>query len=396
MGQSRNRHIRIYVLLFFGFILPLTVHTRTARSENLARKPSLDRLTQRVADYWTFLQRGKKMEALKFATEDTRDALLARREPAFSEPRLVRLEPAAGGQVVAVTVEVKRLLPPLRDFVQFPVTEEWVFQKGEWFVRVRVSVFPLASSERNGKESEREPGELERQREAILERLRFDKTEIDFGSLRKGRSASAEIEYQLSGEDPLGIKLADTPPGLVVGGLAKGQLLPGGPHKISFEFLSENYAGVVQENFSAFVRHGSASVTYEFTIRANVYAPVLAVPPTLRFDVNETEKEILIRNSSGSEVQIVALTSENPRFQVSPLPMTIAAGKEARLRARLLTKAPKNHREILNLRFAVPVEDMNSLELPVLVNPVDRPTGAPPRLSPEQIQKLIPKNRPPE
>jgi hypothetical protein len=55
----------------------------------------------------------------------------------------------------------------------------------------------------------------------------------------------------------------------------------------------------------------------------------------------------------------------------------------------------KNYRDSISLDFLKPVEDMQSLTLPILVNPEEEKPLDLQHLTPQQIEELIRKNKPP-
>src|SRR5687767_3327453 len=99
----------------------------------VATRPSLDSLAERVNAYWNLLLASKKLEAAEFVARESRETFVATKLQDFSEPRVSMLEPSADGTEVYVTVTVKRLLPPA---MEWPVRDKWTFHEGNWFVTI--------------------------------------------------------------------------------------------------------------------------------------------------------------------------------------------------------------------------------------------------------------------
>ncbi|NWG12706.1 MAG: hypothetical protein HXY20_04130 [Acidobacteria bacterium] len=389
------RSVVLTIFSLTAMTLILALPRPSCHAQGKAPGPSLDRLVARVLNYWELLLQGKKLQAMSYVEETGRPDFVARQMPSFSEPRIVRLDPAAGGREVLVTVEVKRTIPPLRAPVNWPVTERWVFQKGEWFVVVPKASPALFSSGKGG-QSAASAEEIEARKRTILERVRFDRTEIDLGTIRKPGSASAPVKYQLAGDESMDLEFVNAPVDLMVRGMESRQLKPGGPQSIELELLTANYPhGKVEQEFTILVSYRGASVPYQFRLSAQVYAAVSCMPPALAFGAGEKEKDVLVSNNSSSEVRIDSAYSESGGFEITPLPSAISPGQAVTLRVKLVKPLSKNHRERLELHFGAAVEDMQGLTIPVVVQPPIQPVKSGPEPTPAQIEKLLRKAPPP-
>jgi len=359
------------------------------------KRPSLDKLIQRVEAYWNLLLAGKKAQAQDFVEPGSRKLFLARKIVPFSEPRLVRLEPSRDGKEVLVTVEVRRSIPPLPVPIDHPVTEKWVFQGNNWFALIQQSSLPFSTASPSAKAETPDPEEMEKRKQTIMDRLRFDHLEIDFGTVRKGHLAPATIHYELSGDEAMGLNFEKPPVDLIVRGLESWRLLPGGPHQIELELITSNLDGPVEQTHTMLVRYREVSVPFSLMLRANVYAPVSAVPPVLRFMKGEKEKEVVVKNNSQSAVQIGSIYSQTSAFSMQPLPISIPPGESVQVKINLLKDPGRSERDILSLMLQPAVEGMASLEIQVLVNPPDPQKKDPSVLTPEELQQLLRKAKPP-
>src|SRR5687767_11379491 len=103
----------------------------------VATRPSLDSLVERVNAYWNLLLASKKLEAAEFVARESRETFVSTQLPDFSEPRVSVLEPSADGTEVYVTVTVRRVLPPpILSAMEWPVRDKWTFHEGNWFVTI--------------------------------------------------------------------------------------------------------------------------------------------------------------------------------------------------------------------------------------------------------------------
>jgi hypothetical protein len=360
-----------------------------------AKKPSLDLLLKRVDAFWSALAEGKRLPALEYVEASGREVFLAWQVPAFSDPRVVKLEPAQDGLAVMVTMEVTRSLPPLVAPVTWPVTHQWVFRERNWFIVIERGVPMFATSAAKPDKPPLTQAEIEGRIKTVRELLHFEKTDLDFGTVRQGKSARLSIAYHLAGDQAMDLMFKNAPPELYVRGLEKRKFEPGVDRRIEFEFSTEILAGKLERSFAILVRYNGIEVPFEFKIRADVYAPVAAVPPILRFQKDEREKEIVLSNNSKSEVQIKSMDCENNEFSVQPIPLSLPPGGSARVAVKLLFPIQKrNFRDSISFNFLKPVEDMEYLPLPVIINPEEPKPLDFQNLTPQQIEELIRKSRP--
>lgn len=377
-------------------ILGLCVAAPRTQGGRAGQRPSLDRLVERVESFWSALARRDKLRALEYVDPASRDVFTAWMVPPFSDPRVARLEPAREAGEALVAVEVLRMLPPLASPVTWPVTQKWVFRDGDWFVVVERFLPPFLASPQKIPKAELSPKEVEERINAVRRLLTFETTDLDFGTIRQGKLARLSVGYRLAGDEPLDLVFRNAPDYLMVRGLEGRKFQPGENRRIEFEFPTELMAGKVERSFTVVVRHRGVEVPFEFRMRADIYAPVAALPPVVRFRRGEREKEIVVTNNSKSAVRIQAPAEPGSEFTAGPLPLDLPPGASAKLTVRMrLPIQRSDYRAGLALDFAAPVEDMKSLDLPIIVNPVEEEPLDPRKLTPQQIEELIRKAKKP-
>ena len=370
-GWSRPAIISIMAILRTTVLavglLAATVFLLAAQ-DSAARKPSLDALMTRAGSYWGLLAKGEKSKALAYVRSQSRDDYLNRQTPAFSEPRVTDLELSQNPAEVWVTVKVKRILPLIPTPVDWPVKEKWVFEGGKWLVVIAQSneKFARVTDPQRRASATSSEGE-EKKLVSIRERLHFENSKVDFGTVRKGLQIPVELKYRLTGSEPMTWKLNGAPRGLT-SGISTQELTPGEGRKIELSLATEELDGEISGTFTVLADNAAGlEVPYEFSIQGYVYTPVSISPSALRFLRGESVKEIALRNNSKSTVQIIPATVAG--FEVQPLPQTIAPGAECRLAVKLTIKSyDTNHDAMITLRFAEPVDDVDSIALPVIVN----------------------------
>ena len=343
---------------------------RSACGEQSARKPSLDALVARVSAYWELMAKGKKDQALQYVQPESKDYFLPGQAPSFSEPRITDLELATDPTEVWVTVNIRRVLPGIPRPLDCPVKERWVYQGGRWLVVIpKLSPpFTALTREQPAKPAST-PEETEKKRQSVSEALHFENSRIDFGRVRQGERVPVELGYRLVGNEAMAWKLTDAPRGLMRSRSGGKELIPGEGQKIEMGFLTQDYDGEVNATFTVLVEHAGVEVPYEFSIRGYVYTPVSVSPRSLRFLKGESSKEITLTNNSKSELGIVSARAQQSSLDVQPLPQTVAPGAVCRLTVKLTRKGYEtNYRDELALQFESPVDDMQSVILPVILN----------------------------
>ena len=331
------------------------------------RRPSLDDLVTRASAYWELLAKGQRSKAVEYVQPLTREVFLDRQTPAFSEPRVARLDLSETPDEVWVTVKVKRILPLIPTPVDWPVKEKWVHEGGKWVVVI------TKSDEKFARVNEAQPRapatnpDQEKKLESIREKLHFENNKIDFGTVRRGAQVPIELQYRLTGNDTMAWKLKDLPRWLTRKMSGSKDLAPGEGQKIELSLLTQELEGEISETFTIMAGNAGVEAPYEFSIHGYVYTPVSISPRPLKFLRGETANEVVLKNNSRSPIQLISAKAAG--FEVEGLPQTIAPGAECRLSVKLKFRSyGTNYGGEITLRFAEPVDGIESIALPVIVN----------------------------
>ena len=354
-------------------------------------KPSLDALIRRVNSYWSLLEKGRKSQALEYVAQSSREDFLAQQAPVFSKPRVTGLDLSDKPEEVKVTVTVTRMFPQIPN-IDWPVTEKWVFTNGSWFaVLPKGNWFDLLAVNRLKQAPALSPQEIEQRQKEVQTALHFDSQTIDFGTVRKGKSAQFELKYDLSGSEPMEIRFKDLPPDVSVLSLTDRKLKPGSGQSVLMQWMTQNYDGALDAPFTILVKHRDVEVPYPFEIKGIVYSPLSSLPAQILLLKGETQKEFIVRNNSKSEVRLNSVYSQSGNFNVGPLPLVLPPGGQANLNLRETASIGEtNYRDIVSLALDHPVEDMVSLIIPVVVNyekPPEKPSVE------KQLQDLLKKTQ---
>lgn len=361
--------IGILAILFLLSAHPVAGSSGAAKSKQKAAavKPSLDTLVSRVDGYWNALLKNRKGQAAEYVAAADRDKFYSSNPAAFSNPRLKSLELSADRKEATVTVVVTRIMLPYGVRVDWPVTGLWRFEKGNWYRTLPPkSQFLLSGTERK----ENPAGEdVEALKNETRKLLRFEKTILDFGTVRGSTPLSLSVKYTLGGKESLGATIS-APAGFGVQGL-KGQVLNPGNHELQIIVPTWQLDGAVNERIVLTVRRPGVAVPFEIEIKGNVYVPVSIVPKSLKFKSDEGEKEVRIRNNTKSDLEILPVLSETQQVLVQPLPATVLSGQEIVLKVKLKKESASlraNQNDSLTIPFARPVDGVNALSLNVIFN----------------------------
>ncbi len=357
---------------------------------------SVDKLLARVNAFWTLLGKGEKQRAALYVDKNHQVFFFKRKEPAFSKPRITALDLSGKANEIWVTTTVKRFLPDIGE-VDWPVREKWIYAGSNWFVEVNDSATPFALVSNPIAPARLTPEEIERRKAHIREILRFDGKQVDFGRVREGTVAFSSLKYRLEGTESLSIRFPSVPPGLSTIVPANGQLQSGPDREIKFQWTAEpyDYDGPVRLPLTINARQGEAEVSYDFELVGFVYSPVSVVPSRLLFLKGENGKKIVVKNNSQKELSIQSVNSESGRFKAEPLPQVVPAGASVTLTVGANVPDQKNVQDWFSLVLEEPVEGMSSIIVPALFN-YEKTEGKNPTMpSPQDLEELLRKLRPP-
>jgi hypothetical protein len=330
--------------------------------------PSLDLLVSRIDSYWKLLLQKRKLQASQYIVPSDRENFEASDLPPFSNPRLKSIELSADSAEAKTVVTVMRTFLPQATVMEWPVTEQWKFEKGNWYRQISPRRGPMNAGESAASEAP-DSEQLEKEKRELREMLRFEKTVFDFGTVRVGASVHLNLKYSLSGNEPLVAKFNDFAEGFMVRGLNDQKLSPG-QQELSIEVPTWNYDGAVSEHVALIAYRHNVEIPFEFTIQGNVYVPVSA-PGHLRFKEGETEKEILVRNNSKSDLELLPSFSELGAIIIEPLPTSIRAGQQAKLKVKIapaFQTVQRNTIDNMAISFAHPVDGVPSLGISFILN----------------------------
>jgi hypothetical protein len=385
------------IVLVFLCLMQLSAAQSSPQTNAGSAQASLDLLVSRIDNYWKLLLESKKLQAAEFVAPSDRERFANRQVPSFSEPRLKSVEFSNDDRTTAqVVVTVKRILPfgPM----EWPVGGQWVFDTDNWYLRVPLSSPPMFSELLQKFQVPLDANQIEAEKRERKNMLRFEKSVLDFGTVRQGSRISLSLKYTLTGNEAVRIDIKDGPPGIKIQGMKEQNLIPGKLQELSILAPTSDYDGAVNERVVLATYRYGVEVPFEFSLQGFVYTPVSVTPKGLRFiwAKGEREKEFSVRNNSKSTLELKSLISKTNLIAVEPLPATIQPGQQLAMKVRQVGNVQqRNVIQDLEIVFSKPVDDMESLRLAVLLNAVEempRNIDEAPAVTP-QIQELIRKNQ---
>jgi hypothetical protein len=385
------RYLKNLLLLLCCLSLPAMVAAQP-QAKTAARRASLDSLVARVDSYWRLLQEQKRLSAAEYVIPSRRETFVSSGTPAFTDPQISSLELSPDRNSAKVTVIVKRIFP--NQIMNWPVTEQWFFESGNWYLQPNTLSLPISSSAQD-KPLSPNAEQKEGLRKELEKMLRFENPILNLGTVRQGPIAYATLKYTLAGNQSLPVDIDRTKPGSESIGLKERTLVPGQSKELAFGISTLNYDGAFNERVVLVVNKEGVDVPFEVTVQGNVYVPVSLNPKILRFLTNESEKELLVRNNTKERLELKSLFSETNAVIVEPLPATILPGQQLKLKFRKVMEVGNpNTRDNLSISLTQPVDGIASLPLPVVLNYVEpkRHESDDP-LNSREIQELLRKNQ---
>jgi hypothetical protein len=347
------------IILAGVFCVSMAAGEQAPKKQGSSARSSLDLLVARIDGYWKSLAQKKKVQASQYIVAADRDAFFNATIPPFSNPRFKSLELSSDRMEATTTVIVNRMLTPRSPAIEFPVVEQWRFQKGNWYRRFQTHTLPIPEGVKAQNLSPEQAGDVKRE---IQQALRFENPVLDFGTVRESSPVQIRLKYSLAGNGPMPVKYK-LPVGFDIRGMSNNTLSPGQQRELTIEIAAWEFDGAVDVPLTLIAHRQGVEVPFEIRVKGNVYVPVSVSPKIFRLDKDNPGQEILVRNNSKSDIELVRLHSESGRVSMEPMPATILAGQQIKLKAKLTTRSSTMPRDSLSIPLAQPVDDVGVITL---------------------------------
>jgi hypothetical protein len=366
-STMKNLHAAIFAI---AICIAIPASAQAPKKQPPATRSSLDLLVSRIDSYWKFLAQKKKISASQYIAAADRDDFLNAAIPPFSDPRFKSLEVSADRKEATTTVVIKRVISPGVPAMEWPVIEQWRFEKGNWYRRFQSSTLPILEGAKIKRLSPEQEGDVKRE---IQQSLRFEKSVLDFGTVRESAPVQLSVKYTLAGNERMPIRYK-LPRDFGIQGMSNNTLAPG-QQELLLEVPTWNYEGAVEVPITLIAYRQGIEVPFEFTVKGTVYIPVSVSPKIFKLESAHPEQEILVRNNSKSDVELVRLHTETGKVSVEPLPAKVPAGQQIKLKAKFTARVSKSTRDSLAIPFAQPVDGMAVITITALFNAEEKGTA---------------------
>jgi hypothetical protein len=364
--QAEREIMKRRSVLFLVFLLVIsqwTVWGQKAKPKAPAGRPSLDLLVSRVGIYWNLLLERKRANAAQYVISSEREKFMDRAIARFENPKIKSLLSLDDKSGVKVTVMVKRNTS--FGIMDWPVTEQWVFKNGNWFLQPSQETVP-GLDQQISKIEQKDARKTE-----LFKKLRIERSTLDFGLVKKGTEVSMKLKYSLDGNEALVAWVDKSTQDLTVEGFKSFRLQPGKSMELTVKLPTQKYEGIVQESIALKAKEQDTEVEFKIAVQGFVYVPVSADPQVVRLNPEKemSEKEILVRNNASSSLVLQSFSSPSGAIEVEDLPLTIPPHQQGSIKVRQVQKAAHmNLSESLMITFAEPVEDWRSLTISIVLD----------------------------
>lgn len=342
----------------------------------------LNRLRERADEFWQLRVAGNRLQAAAFVESTGREAFMAQSPPRILDARIAEIEFIEGSDDVVVHVEAHVSFTPEIAAMAWPLSETWLWDGEDWFVRVAVATAnPFESPARTSAASDSEPAA------APTVEFRFVDPTVDLGRHTQGEVVQGSLEFSAAEGDVREISTSSV-------------------RRLSFEDPRWDASGAGFLDFS-----WDTSLLWEDTseqIEVSVHGPDgarmdttidlrLAIDGRIRiaqipdsFDTNDApgRVELELTNLTGERIRIDTAQVSNRSFTLDPdLDQNLEPGKPVPIGIEY-SEAVTGGASV-RFQLAPPLPGQAVLVIPLEFERPQRRRTATPSISPEALERLI-------
>ena len=262
--------------------------------EDLA--PDLDLLVERAAQFWAFLQKGSKVEALEYVDPATRNTFLKREEIPLLSFQVSDIHLGEDSARVQVTVEAEVHDPRLVRPITVPITESYVFREGTWFVQIAGSKVRELFDSSNKPEAKTLTDEERALLENELSRFTFTVEKLAWGEVEQGQGLSLEMPYHNGSSGSVEVDIVDGPAWISLTRSNFG-VRQGDTGVIEVWVRTDKLGGAVSGSIQVLLKRESVEDRRDIPIEGYVKTLVTLTPAGLVLDASGFQ-DIAIRNDT--------------------------------------------------------------------------------------------------
>ena len=293
--------------LLLGVLGAGSVWSQPSQVDPPARQavPDLNRLQQRVLDFWSLVTRKQKHQALSYVAEG-QDHFLNWNWPLVQSYRMEKLELEQQSQEVVVTMRTVVQPPSFPAAVNWPVRQRWVWREGTWMIRVPASnLAAVFGAKRPKPAAASSPDQAETRKQ--LRKFQIGKRRVQFGQVPQGEASWHQIPYHNESEIEIGLRVIESPSWIALD-RSYFRAQPGEEGTLLLGVFTEQLEGEIKGTLTLELVHGEASRTQTISVQGSVQPPLSAAPGRLVLAPGVSH-EIVVRNRGPEEIRIAEIVS---------------------------------------------------------------------------------------
>ena len=267
--------------------------------------PDLNRLQQRVLDFWSLVTRKQKHQALSYVAEG-QDHFLNWNWPPVQSYRVEKLELEQQSQEAVVTMRTVVHPPSFPAAVNWPVRQRWVWREGTWMIRVPASnLAAVFGAKRPKPAAASSPDRTENLKQ--LRKFRIGKRRVQFGQVPQGEASWRQIPYHNESGIEIGLRVIESPSWIALD-RSYFRAQPGEEGTLLLGVFTEQLEGEIKGTLTLELVHGEASQTQTISVQGSVQTPLSAAPGRLVLAPGVSH-EIVVHNRGREEIRIAEIVS---------------------------------------------------------------------------------------
>ena len=239
--------------------------------------PDLNRLQQRVLDFWSLVTRGQKHQALSYVAEG-HDHFLNWSWPSVQSYRLEKLELEQQSQEAVVTMRTVVQPPGFPATVNWAVRQRWVWREGTWMIRVPASNLAAVFGAKRPKPAASRPDQAETRKQ--LRKFRIRKRRVQFGQVPQGEASWHQIPYHNESGIEISLRVIESPSWIALD-RSYFTAQPGEEGTLLLGVFTERLEGEIKGTLTLELVHGEASHSQTISVQGSVQTPLSAAPGRL-------------------------------------------------------------------------------------------------------------------
>ena len=266
--------------------------------------PDLNRLQQRVLDFWALVTRRQKHQALSYVA-DGHDHFLNWNWPPVQSYRMEKLELEQQSQQAVVTMRTVVQPPSFPATVNWPVRQRWVWREGTWMIRVPAPNVAAVFGGKRPRPAASRPDQAETRKQ--LRKFRIRKRRVQFGQVPQGEASWHQIPYHNESGIEIGLRVIESPSWIALD-RSSFRAQPGEEGTLLLGVFTEPLEGEVKGTLTFELVHGEASHSQTISVQGSVQTPLSLAPGRLVLAPGVSH-EIVVHNRGREEISIAEIVS---------------------------------------------------------------------------------------